>query len=158
MRRALRRRDLPQQEVLVPPHLRVLSGLRSFSNYSVRVSCANEVGASPFTPWLHFQTPESGERRSQQQVTDNSDVKILVITVAFLKVLLHVKQSNQLLSLHRKHYFTRPPADKHVCKRVCRINKDRSCCLLVPVFSQLQQALRARLLFVVCGVQLEVIQ
>ncbi|XP_068608493.1 tyrosine-protein kinase receptor TYRO3 [Brachionichthys hirsutus] len=51
--------DFPQQEVLVPPHLHVLSGLRSHSNYSVRVSCVNEVGASPFSPWLNFQTPES---------------------------------------------------------------------------------------------------
>uniref|UniRef100_A0A4W6FDE3 Tyrosine-protein kinase receptor TYRO3 n=1 Tax=Lates calcarifer TaxID=8187 RepID=A0A4W6FDE3_LATCA len=58
-RRAVRRWDLPQQEVQVPPHLLVLSGLRSHSNYSARVSCVNEVGASPFSPWLHFHTPES---------------------------------------------------------------------------------------------------
>ncbi|KAM9340733.1 tyrosine-protein kinase receptor TYRO3 [Symphorus nematophorus] len=59
LRRAVRRWDLPQQQVQVPPHLHVLSGLRSHSNYSVRVSCINEVGASPFSPWLHFQTPEA---------------------------------------------------------------------------------------------------
>ncbi|XP_030614963.1 tyrosine-protein kinase receptor TYRO3 [Archocentrus centrarchus] len=58
-RHSARRWDLPQQEVQVPPHLRVLTHLRSHSNYSVRVSCVNEVGASPFSPWLHFQTPES---------------------------------------------------------------------------------------------------
>uniref|UniRef100_A0A8P4G6U7 Tyrosine-protein kinase receptor TYRO3 n=1 Tax=Dicentrarchus labrax TaxID=13489 RepID=A0A8P4G6U7_DICLA len=58
-RRSVRRWDLPQQEVEVPPHLQVLPGLRSHCNYSVRVSCSNEVGASPFSSWLHFQTPES---------------------------------------------------------------------------------------------------
>ncbi|XP_040055764.1 tyrosine-protein kinase receptor TYRO3 [Gasterosteus aculeatus] len=58
-RRAVQRWDLPQQEVQVPPHLQVLSGLRSHSNYSARVSCINEVGASPFSSWLHFITPES---------------------------------------------------------------------------------------------------
>ncbi|XP_047467328.1 tyrosine-protein kinase receptor TYRO3 [Mugil cephalus] len=58
-RRSARRWDLPQQEVQVPPHLLVLSGLRSYSNYSVRVSCVNEVGASPFSPWFYFLTPES---------------------------------------------------------------------------------------------------
>ncbi|KAM9354071.1 tyrosine-protein kinase receptor TYRO3 [Pholidichthys leucotaenia] len=58
-RLSTRRWDLPQQEVRVPPHLHLLSGLRSHSNYSVRVSCVNEVGASPFSPWLHFLTPES---------------------------------------------------------------------------------------------------
>ncbi|PWA29821.1 hypothetical protein CCH79_00007760 [Gambusia affinis] len=54
-----RRWNLPQQEVQVPPHIHVLTGLRSHSNYSLRVSCSNEVGASPFSPWLTFITPES---------------------------------------------------------------------------------------------------
>lgn len=58
-RRAARRWELPQQEAPVPPHLQVVSGLRSHCNYSARVSCVNEVGTSPFSPWLHFQTPES---------------------------------------------------------------------------------------------------
>lgn len=59
MRISGRRWNLPQQEVQVPPHLHTLTGLRSYSNYSSRVSCVNEVGASPFSPWLHFTTPES---------------------------------------------------------------------------------------------------
>ncbi|XP_028293535.1 tyrosine-protein kinase receptor TYRO3 isoform X2 [Gouania willdenowi] len=45
-------------EVKVPPHSLQLIGLRSHCNYSVRVLCSNEVGASPFSPWLHFSTPE----------------------------------------------------------------------------------------------------
>uniref|UniRef100_A0A3Q3L4E5 Tyrosine-protein kinase receptor TYRO3 n=1 Tax=Mastacembelus armatus TaxID=205130 RepID=A0A3Q3L4E5_9TELE len=66
----------PTREFLVPPYLHILSGLRSHSNYSVRVSCANEVGASPFSPWLHFQTPESAPRNltfdlSEQQLSLN---------------------------------------------------------------------------------------
>lgn len=59
--RSPRRVELPQQKVLVPPHLHVLSGINSHSNYSVRVSCVNEVGVSPFSHWLQFQTPESGK-------------------------------------------------------------------------------------------------
>uniref|UniRef100_A0A8C7Z4Y2 Tyrosine-protein kinase receptor TYRO3 n=1 Tax=Oryzias sinensis TaxID=183150 RepID=A0A8C7Z4Y2_9TELE len=55
---------LQQEEVQVPPHLHRLPALRSHSNYSARVSCVNEVGASPFSPWLHFSTPESGEMPS----------------------------------------------------------------------------------------------
>ncbi|KAE8290405.1 Tyrosine-protein kinase receptor TYRO3 [Larimichthys crocea] len=68
-RRWVQRLDLPQQEVLVPPHLQVLSGLRSHSNYSVRVSCVNEVGASPFSPWLHFQTPEAAPSVAPRNLT-----------------------------------------------------------------------------------------
>ncbi|XP_068456200.1 tyrosine-protein kinase receptor TYRO3-like [Clinocottus analis] len=61
--------DLPQQEVQVPPHLQVLWGLRSHWNYSARVSCVNEVGASPFCPWLHFQTPESVPSAAPRNLT-----------------------------------------------------------------------------------------
>uniref|UniRef100_A0A3Q3L4K1 Tyrosine-protein kinase receptor TYRO3 n=1 Tax=Mastacembelus armatus TaxID=205130 RepID=A0A3Q3L4K1_9TELE len=68
-RRSVRRWDLPQREFLVPPYLHILSGLRSHSNYSVRVSCANEVGASPFSPWLHFQTPESVPSAAPRNLT-----------------------------------------------------------------------------------------
>lgn len=57
--RSAHRLGLPQQTVMVPPHLLELSGLRSHSNYSARVSCVNEVGASPFSSWLSFTTPES---------------------------------------------------------------------------------------------------
>ncbi|XP_035467055.1 tyrosine-protein kinase receptor TYRO3 isoform X2 [Scophthalmus maximus] len=68
-RRAVRRGDLPQQRVLVPPHLHVLSGVRSHSNYSVRVACVNEVGASPFSPWLHLQTPEAVPSAAPRNLT-----------------------------------------------------------------------------------------
>lgn len=67
-RRAARRWELPEQEVPVPPHLQVVSGLRSYCNYSARVSCVNEVGASPFSPWLHFRTPESGNSAAARLV------------------------------------------------------------------------------------------
>ncbi|KAM4541777.1 tyrosine-protein kinase receptor TYRO3 isoform 4-T4 [Odontesthes bonariensis] len=69
MRRSVRRWDFPQQEVQVPPHLHMLSGLRSHSNFSVRVSCLNEVGASPFSPWLHFITPESVPSAAPRNLT-----------------------------------------------------------------------------------------
>lgn len=61
VRLAGRREALPQQEVQVPPYAHTLSGLRSHSNYSARVSCVNQVGASQFSSWLLFVTPESGE-------------------------------------------------------------------------------------------------
>ncbi|XP_068195675.1 tyrosine-protein kinase receptor TYRO3 [Antennarius striatus] len=66
---SVRKWDFPQQEVAVPPHLHVLSGLRSHSNYSVRVSCINEVGASPYSPWVHFQTPESAPSTAPRNLT-----------------------------------------------------------------------------------------
>ncbi|KAM6969101.1 LOW QUALITY PROTEIN: tyrosine-protein kinase receptor TYRO3 [Tautogolabrus adspersus] len=84
-RRSVRRWDLPQQEVLVPPHLLVVSGLRSHSNYSVRVSCVNEVGASPFSPWLHLQTPESVPSAAPRNLTFSLSEEQLTLSWAELQ-------------------------------------------------------------------------
>ncbi|XP_030641036.1 tyrosine-protein kinase receptor TYRO3 [Chanos chanos] len=54
-----RKLKLPDQRVTVPPFQRSIGGLSSHSNYSVRIYCNNEVGPSPFSSWVDFQTPES---------------------------------------------------------------------------------------------------
>uniref|UniRef100_A0A8C1FYC0 Tyrosine-protein kinase receptor TYRO3 n=1 Tax=Cyprinus carpio TaxID=7962 RepID=A0A8C1FYC0_CYPCA len=51
---------LPDVDVVVPPFQHVFEGLSSYSNYSVRIRCDNEVGSSPFSPWVGFHTPEAG--------------------------------------------------------------------------------------------------
>ncbi|KAM8737772.1 tyrosine-protein kinase receptor TYRO3 [Acanthopagrus schlegelii] len=84
-RRSVRRWDLPQKEVVVPPHLQVLSGLRSHSNYSVRVSCVNEVGASPFSPWLHFTTLEAVPSAAPRNLTFDLSEQQLSLNWAKLK-------------------------------------------------------------------------
>ncbi|MBN3326249.1 TYRO3 kinase, partial [Atractosteus spatula] len=45
--------------VTVPPFQHLIGGLKSFSNYSARICCENEVGTSPFSHWVDFQTKES---------------------------------------------------------------------------------------------------
>ncbi|XP_057714667.1 tyrosine-protein kinase receptor TYRO3 [Corythoichthys intestinalis] len=55
--------------VPVPPHAHVLSGLACHSNYSTRVSCRNEVGASPFSTWTRFLTPESVPSAAPRNLT-----------------------------------------------------------------------------------------
>uniref|UniRef100_A0A8C9TS35 Tyrosine-protein kinase receptor TYRO3 n=1 Tax=Scleropages formosus TaxID=113540 RepID=A0A8C9TS35_SCLFO len=45
---------------VLPFALQVIGGLRCYSNYSVRICCSNEVGTSPFSSWVDFQTPEAG--------------------------------------------------------------------------------------------------
>uniref|UniRef100_A0A8D2ZKU4 Tyrosine-protein kinase receptor TYRO3 n=1 Tax=Scophthalmus maximus TaxID=52904 RepID=A0A8D2ZKU4_SCOMX len=51
----------------------------SHSNYSVRVACVNEVGASPFSPWLHLQTPEAGETSPEHVKLSNRKGLLTVI-------------------------------------------------------------------------------
>uniref|UniRef100_A0AAR2J819 Tyrosine-protein kinase receptor TYRO3 n=1 Tax=Pygocentrus nattereri TaxID=42514 RepID=A0AAR2J819_PYGNA len=53
-----RKVKLPEQQVAVPPFQHTIRGLSSYTNYSVRVRCDNEVGSSRFSPWVDFQTPE----------------------------------------------------------------------------------------------------
>uniref|UniRef100_A0A8C9ST29 Tyrosine-protein kinase receptor TYRO3 n=1 Tax=Scleropages formosus TaxID=113540 RepID=A0A8C9ST29_SCLFO len=55
-----RKLELPEHRVMVPPFQQVIGGLRCYSNYSVRICCSNEVGTSPFSSWVDFQTPEAG--------------------------------------------------------------------------------------------------
>uniref|UniRef100_A0A8C5C418 Tyrosine-protein kinase receptor TYRO3 n=1 Tax=Gadus morhua TaxID=8049 RepID=A0A8C5C418_GADMO len=47
-------------EVAVPPCLLHLHHLTFYSNYSAQVACTNQLGRSPFSPWLGFQTPQTG--------------------------------------------------------------------------------------------------
>lgn len=37
-------------------------GLKHSTNYSVRVQCTNEMGNSPFTDWVYFQTLGLGKK------------------------------------------------------------------------------------------------
>ncbi|KAM4625804.1 tyrosine-protein kinase receptor TYRO3 [Polymixia lowei] len=80
-----RRSELPDQKVDVPPFLQVLSGLSSFSNYSTRVSCSNEVGPSPFTPWLHLQTPEAVPSAAPRNLTFDLTEQQLLLNWAALE-------------------------------------------------------------------------
>ncbi|XP_054651636.1 tyrosine-protein kinase receptor TYRO3 isoform X2 [Dunckerocampus dactyliophorus] len=78
------RRELPDEEVVVPPHQHVLSGLNSHSNYSVRISCLNELGGSPFSPWTHFLTPESVPSTAPRNLTFDLSEKQLSLRWAEL--------------------------------------------------------------------------
>ncbi|MBN3298805.1 TYRO3 kinase, partial [Amia calva] len=51
--------ELPEYHVTVPPFQQLIGGLKCFSNYSARICCDNEVGNSPFSNWIAFQTLES---------------------------------------------------------------------------------------------------
>ncbi|XP_023684262.1 tyrosine-protein kinase receptor TYRO3 [Paramormyrops kingsleyae] len=63
------RSELPEQRVPVPPFQQVIGGLRCYSNYSVRICCSNEVGSSPFSGWVDFQTPEAVPSAAPRNLT-----------------------------------------------------------------------------------------
>ncbi|XP_063296324.1 tyrosine-protein kinase receptor TYRO3 [Pelobates fuscus] len=56
------------QLVSVPPFTTIVNDLQPLTNHSIRVQCANEMGASSFTDWLSFQTLESLPQLSPQNV------------------------------------------------------------------------------------------
>uniref|UniRef100_A0A8C7L9E2 Tyrosine-protein kinase receptor TYRO3 n=1 Tax=Oncorhynchus kisutch TaxID=8019 RepID=A0A8C7L9E2_ONCKI len=61
--------EVRDQRVKVPPFQQILNGLSCYSNYSVRVCCDNEVGTSPFSGWLDFQTPEAVPSAAPRNLT-----------------------------------------------------------------------------------------
>uniref|UniRef100_A0AAV2JCP9 Tyrosine-protein kinase receptor TYRO3 n=1 Tax=Knipowitschia caucasica TaxID=637954 RepID=A0AAV2JCP9_KNICA len=70
-------------QVLVPPHRVSVSGLRSHSDYSLRVSCWNQLGPSPHSDWINFTTPESVPMLAPRNLTfDLSDSQLILRWVA----------------------------------------------------------------------------
>lgn len=66
-----------QVQIQVPPHRVSVSGLRPHSDYSLRVSCSNQLGPSPFTEALNFTTAESVPMVAPRNLTfDLSDSQL----------------------------------------------------------------------------------
>lgn len=75
---------LPERVITVPPFQAVIGGLQCYSNYSLRIRCANEVGSSPFSSWVNFQTPESVPLAAPKNLTFNLLEQHLILNWASL--------------------------------------------------------------------------
>ncbi|XP_076834793.1 tyrosine-protein kinase receptor TYRO3 [Brachyhypopomus gauderio] len=80
-----RKVKLPDKQVSVPPFQYTIAGLSSHSNYSVRISCDNEIGSSPFSSWVDFQTPESVPSAAPKNLTFDLTEQQLSLTWAALR-------------------------------------------------------------------------
>ncbi|RXN27367.1 tyrosine- kinase receptor TYRO3 [Labeo rohita] len=76
---------LPDVDVVVPPFQHVFEGLSSYSNYSVRIRCDNEVGSSPFSPWVDFHTPEAAPAAAPKNFTFELSEQQLTLSWAALE-------------------------------------------------------------------------
>ncbi|XP_067312034.1 tyrosine-protein kinase receptor TYRO3 [Pseudorasbora parva] len=76
---------LPDLDVVVPPFQHVFEGLSSYSNYSVRIRCDNEVGSSPFSPWVDFHTPEAAPSAAPKNFTFELSEQQLTLSWAALE-------------------------------------------------------------------------
>ncbi|KAG1973221.1 tyrosine-protein kinase receptor TYRO3 [Pimephales promelas] len=76
---------LPDLDVVVPPFQHVFGGLHSYSNYSVRIRCDNEVGSSPFSPWVDFHTPEAAPSAAPKNFTFELSEQQLTLSWAALE-------------------------------------------------------------------------
>uniref|UniRef100_A0A8C2CSC3 Tyrosine-protein kinase receptor TYRO3 n=1 Tax=Cyprinus carpio TaxID=7962 RepID=A0A8C2CSC3_CYPCA len=70
--------------VAFPPFQHVFEGLSSYSNYSVRIRCDNEVGSSPFSPWVGFHTPEAAPSAAPKNFTFELSEQQLTLSWAAL--------------------------------------------------------------------------
>uniref|UniRef100_A0A8C2HC76 Tyrosine-protein kinase receptor TYRO3 n=1 Tax=Cyprinus carpio TaxID=7962 RepID=A0A8C2HC76_CYPCA len=76
---------LPDVDVVVPPFQHVFEGLSSYSNYSVRIRCDNEVGSSPFSPWVDFHTTEAAPSAAPKNFTFELSEQQLTLSWAALE-------------------------------------------------------------------------
>ncbi|XP_066525342.1 tyrosine-protein kinase receptor TYRO3 [Hoplias malabaricus] len=79
-----RKVKLPEQHISVPPFKHIMEGLSSHTNYSVRIRCDNEVGPSPYSPWVDFQTPEAVPSAAPKNLTFELTEQQLSLTWAKL--------------------------------------------------------------------------
>ncbi|XP_028677298.1 tyrosine-protein kinase receptor TYRO3 isoform X1 [Erpetoichthys calabaricus] len=86
-----------EKSVLVPPYNATISGLKCFSNYSIRVSCSNEVGTSPISSWVDFTTPESVPSGAPQ----NLSFQLIDFSLVLSWVPLYQNETNGVLSGHK---------------------------------------------------------
>uniref|UniRef100_A0A9J8D4F5 Tyrosine-protein kinase receptor TYRO3 n=1 Tax=Cyprinus carpio carpio TaxID=630221 RepID=A0A9J8D4F5_CYPCA len=74
-----------QVEYTIPPFQHVFEGLSSYSNYSVRIRCDNEVGSSPFSPWVDFHTTEAAPSAAPKNFTFELSEQQLTLSWAALE-------------------------------------------------------------------------
>uniref|UniRef100_A0A8B9KQF5 Tyrosine-protein kinase receptor TYRO3 n=1 Tax=Astyanax mexicanus TaxID=7994 RepID=A0A8B9KQF5_ASTMX len=84
-----RKVKLPELQVTVPPFQHTIDGLNSHTNYSVRIRCDNEVGSSPFSPWIEFETPEAGTLKGHMWVGLILGLLVATMVGLLLTVLVH---------------------------------------------------------------------
>lgn len=72
--------DISTEVIPVPSFAYGLQGLQHSTNYSVRVLCTNEMGSSPFTDWIYFQTLGLGK-----QISGKAEIIILLYNKLVLK-------------------------------------------------------------------------
>ncbi|XP_077437728.1 tyrosine-protein kinase Mer [Vanacampus margaritifer] len=65
--------------VTVPPFQCEVPGLQAMTSYNMSVSCSNEVGASPVSPWIHSNTTEGVPSVYPRNVTVQLNETWLVI-------------------------------------------------------------------------------
>uniref|UniRef100_A0A8C9VGV4 Tyrosine-protein kinase receptor TYRO3 n=1 Tax=Scleropages formosus TaxID=113540 RepID=A0A8C9VGV4_SCLFO len=94
-----KRLELPEHRVMVPPFQQVIGGLRCYSNYSVRICCSNEVGTSPFSSWVDFQTPEAAHLFSM-------DLRLRTAVLGTLEIMCFLIPQEALLFKENKAHLS----------------------------------------------------
>uniref|UniRef100_A0A670HRL8 Tyrosine-protein kinase receptor TYRO3 n=1 Tax=Podarcis muralis TaxID=64176 RepID=A0A670HRL8_PODMU len=62
--------EVSTEVVPVPSFSQAFPGLKHSTNYSARVQCTNELGSSPFTDWVYFQTMGLGKNIGEMIVQE----------------------------------------------------------------------------------------
>ncbi|XP_072844982.2 tyrosine-protein kinase Mer isoform X2 [Pogona vitticeps] len=71
--------------ISTPPHLYRIQNLRAMKNYSIRVSCMNEVGWSGFSPWFMANTTEGAPSVPPGNVTLSINESSSSVTITWIK-------------------------------------------------------------------------
>ncbi|KAM9326455.1 tyrosine-protein kinase receptor UFO [Gastrophryne carolinensis] len=68
------------QNINVPPHSHVISGLAPYSMYNVRVACLNSEGVSHWTDWVSMETMEGVPSSPPENVTAIKNATVTLVS------------------------------------------------------------------------------
>ncbi|KAJ8291135.1 hypothetical protein GJAV_G00021780 [Gymnothorax javanicus] len=80
-----KRAEALEMHVTVPPFEQSIGELKCYSGYRVRISCENEIGPSPFSSWVDFQTPEAAPSAAPRNLTFDLTEQQLSLSWAALR-------------------------------------------------------------------------
>ncbi|XP_063287381.1 tyrosine-protein kinase receptor UFO isoform X2 [Pelobates fuscus] len=99
-------RKIYHQNLNVPPHSHVISGLAPYSTYNVRVACLSSQGISHWTDWVEMKTMEGVPSGPPENVTAIRNGTVTIVTWGEPKVLI-----NGVLRGYKLAYQTKDEAE-----------------------------------------------
>ncbi|XP_060043323.1 tyrosine-protein kinase Mer isoform X2 [Erinaceus europaeus] len=99
------------------PHLYQIEQLQALANYSIGVSCMNEVGWSPLSPWILVSTTEGAPSTAPLNITMSLNVSTNMVDIRWIKPPIK-RQDGPLVGYRISHMWQNAETSKELSEEV----------------------------------------